>query len=468
MKVVSIKNSLTLTGLIFVFFISKTLGQGNCNNAWRYGDGTFYGGVAGSSGGNCGLYVAPDDSMHAAMNQVNYDTANACGACVRVLGPKGEVFLRIVDRCPECKPGDIDMTPQAFRLLANPSDGRIPIQWQYAPCPISSTIKIYYQIGSSQWYTSIQIRDHKFPISKLEFRNSSGIYHEINREMYNYFVYPSGIDDDKSFAGPYTFRLTSVTGEIILINSLPFVNGGEVDSGIQFSPVSCPDCIGVMSGTAEIDNCRICSGGTTGVVPNSSCSKDCHNYWNGTAYLDGCGNCVSGATGATPCDLDCNGTPGGQAFYDLCNNCVGGATGMSACEYDCNGVINGTARIDSCGFCVGGNTGLNPSPDYSSCNKSGTTGIALGLTYLNATQEDIASPSPTTSHKLFIEGNMLQVSVTEMGMFYLRDLTGKEVVQKYFYEPGIYYIDLSTIRKGIYVSSIIFSSTFFTSKLVHE
>ena len=57
---------------------------------------------------------------------------------------------------------------------------------------------------------------------------------------------------------------------------------------------------------------------------------------------------------------DCTGEPGGTAFIDSCGTCVGGTSGLTACPPDCNGVYGGTAYIDSCGYCADGNTGFTP------------------------------------------------------------------------------------------------------------
>lgn len=53
----------------------------------------------------------------------------------------------------------------------------------------------------------------------------------------------------------------------------------------------------------------------------------------GTAYLDDCQVCVGGTTGKTPCvnTIDCNGTTNGTATVDNCDRCVGGTTGKTAC-----------------------------------------------------------------------------------------------------------------------------------------
>ena len=57
---------------------------------------------------------------------------------------------------------------------------------------------------------------------------------------------------------------------------------------------------------------------------------------------------------------DCNGVYGGTAYLDNCNVCVGGNTGVIPCVQDCNGVYGGTAYLDNCNVCVGGNTGITP------------------------------------------------------------------------------------------------------------
>ena len=58
------------------------------------------------------------------------------------------------------------------------------------------------------------------------------------------------------------------------------------------------DCAGVDNGTAYLDNCGSCVGGTTGL---QSCKQDCNGVWGGSAYTDTCGFCVEGTTEISPC-----------------------------------------------------------------------------------------------------------------------------------------------------------------------
>ena len=63
---------------------------------------------------------------------------------------------------------------------------------------------------------------------------------------------------------------------------------------VLFLVVSCEDkqkkdCAGIEGGAASIDDCGMCTGGTTGVVANSS--KDCAGVCSGDATSDDCEAC---------------------------------------------------------------------------------------------------------------------------------------------------------------------------------
>ncbi|KAK9693236.1 hypothetical protein K7432_014010 [Basidiobolus ranarum] len=62
------------------------------------------------------------------------DQASMCGKCVKVQGPKGSVVVRIQDLCAPCRSGDIDLTPSAFKKIANLNDGRVKVTWKKVSC----------------------------------------------------------------------------------------------------------------------------------------------------------------------------------------------------------------------------------------------------------------------------------------------------------------------------------------------
>ena len=81
-------------------------------------------------------------------------------------------------------------------------------------------------------------------------------------------------------------------------------------------------------------------------------SKDCADVEGGTATIDNCEQCVGGTTDAVACNQDCADVWGGTAVVDNCEECVGGTTGVVACNQDCAGIWGGNSSdIDDDGIC---------------------------------------------------------------------------------------------------------------------
>lgn len=170
------------------------------------GDGTYY---AADGTGNCSFDASPNDLLVAAMNHTDYGTAGWCGACVAVTGPKGTVTVRIVDQCPECAKGDLDLSPQAFDTIADHAAGRVKVTWHEVACDVSGPISYHFKDGSSAFWTAIQVRNARYPIAKLEAMTAGG-YVELPRVDYNYFIKSDGLG-----AGPYQLRVTDQRGNVV-------------------------------------------------------------------------------------------------------------------------------------------------------------------------------------------------------------------------------------------------------------
>jgi expansin (peptidoglycan-binding protein) len=207
------------------------------------GEGTYYGATG---AGNCSFDPTPQDLMVAAMNAPQYANSAVCGACVRVKGPKGSVEVRIVDQCPECKFGDLDFSLEAFVKIADQVAGRVPIEWQYIPCPVNGPVAFKYKEGSSQWWIGVQIRNHRYAIQKLEYKKRDGSFAAIPRESYNYFVAQSGIDEDKQKTGPYHFRITDINNQVVEETNIPFNQNQTISGRLQF-PFCRPNPVGIAS-----------------------------------------------------------------------------------------------------------------------------------------------------------------------------------------------------------------------------
>jgi expansin (peptidoglycan-binding protein) len=64
-------------------------------------------------------------------NGANPNNNPLCGKYINATGPKGSVRVKIVDTCPPCVKGDLDLSPAAFNEIADFAAGRVPISWTF-------------------------------------------------------------------------------------------------------------------------------------------------------------------------------------------------------------------------------------------------------------------------------------------------------------------------------------------------
>jgi expansin (peptidoglycan-binding protein) len=87
----------------------------------------------------CGT-MHSDDEFIAALNSAQFDSATTngnpnlnslCNTLVTVVGPKGSIEVKIVDKCPGCNYGDLDLSEAAFKaVVGDLGIGRAKITWK--------------------------------------------------------------------------------------------------------------------------------------------------------------------------------------------------------------------------------------------------------------------------------------------------------------------------------------------------
>jgi len=136
-----------------------------------------------------------------------------------------------------------------------------------------------------------------------------------------------------------------------------------------------PDCNGVIGGSAVLDDCGICSGGSTGITINSD--LDCSGVCFGDAQIDNCGVCSGGSTNNIP-NIDDQGcgcflNSPSDYFSDVDNDGFGSGLPQSFCQNPGNGwSLNNidpepfcynldtyNLNVDDCGICNGDNQDID-------------------------------------------------------------------------------------------------------------
>ncbi|MCY1054398.1 expansin EXLX1 family cellulose-binding protein [Nannocystis sp. SCPEA4] len=207
---------------------SETTGGLACESEDHAGKATYY---AADGSGHCSFAANPGDDMVAAMNAPDYMASAVCGACVQVDGPDGQIVVRIVDSCPECVAGHIDLDEDAFPMIADKDLGVVPVTWRYVSCPLDGPIVYQFKEGSSQWWTAVQIRNHRNAIATVEFKDAMDQWQGLERVDYNYFIAETGMGP-----GPYALRVTDVHGNTLEDSGIPLVEAGEAPGAGQFPP----------------------------------------------------------------------------------------------------------------------------------------------------------------------------------------------------------------------------------------
>ena len=193
------------------------------------GVATYYGG---DGTGACSFDADPSALDFAAMDQPEWAGSAVCGACAAVVGPTGNVTVRIVDLCPGCESGHLDLSPQAFQKISPLSAGKVPITWTLVPCQVSGNVEYRYKDGSSQYWTAIQVLNHRLPIAKLEWKTQTQTgYADVALASYDY-LRPQSSGVGTKDGG--RVRITAWDGQV-LEDTLPAVgpseDGGTVVTG---------------------------------------------------------------------------------------------------------------------------------------------------------------------------------------------------------------------------------------------
>lgn len=194
----------------------------------HYGEGTFYGG--GYEGGCAMLDPVSTDYWVVAMNLEDYNNAQLAGAYIEVTGELGTINMLVTDLLPEGKKGDLDLYVDAFPLIAPAEKGRVPVSWRIIPLDSAEDAPVSFKFkeGSTEFWCGVQVRNHRYPVSKLEYLNSEGEFVELPRRQYNYF------ESDEMGAGPFTFRITDIYGQVIIDEDIPLVLDEIVEGHSQF------------------------------------------------------------------------------------------------------------------------------------------------------------------------------------------------------------------------------------------
>ena len=169
------------------------------------GKATHYGPAA--NGGNCSFPSVPANKLTVAVGNDLYRGGAGCGGYLDVTGPNGTIRVKIDNRCPECGPGHLDLTDEAFAALAPLGRGLIPISYRVVTDPKPApALSFRVKEGSSRYWLGLLVDGTGNRVRSVEVRTGSR-WTALQRTDYGYWLATSGAG-----AGPFTVRVTDVAG----------------------------------------------------------------------------------------------------------------------------------------------------------------------------------------------------------------------------------------------------------------
>ncbi|TRM64521.1 Non-catalytic module family EXPN protein [Schizophyllum amplum] len=198
----------------------------------RAGSATTYGGNW--SGGAC-LFSDYDQGSFAGVaigGASDWYGSASCGACLSVTGATGSATVMVVDKCPECEAGHLDLFQDiAAQVDVNySSKGVFDITWEQVDCPVFGNMQFKNKEGTSAYYFAMQVRNIVEPVDTLEVSTDGGAsWTSVHREDFNYFVNYSGFG-----ASPIDVRVTSMTGKQVVQSGITVSDGTVIQGSSQF------------------------------------------------------------------------------------------------------------------------------------------------------------------------------------------------------------------------------------------
>eukprot|EP00890_Picochlorum_soloecismus_P003290 jgi/Picsp_1/3962/NSC_01474-R1_carbohydratebinding protein len=201
---------------------SGSLPEGNAIQSLKgqfEGDGTAYSEeVEDGSNFACSYRTLPDKAKtnFVAINLPQWDEGRACGKCVNVWCTDPfcttqfePVKLMVVDLCPECKQGDLDLSIPAYEQVTGRWPHRLKVEWEWSDCgewfDDNDEIRMDIKDGSNDWWRGFFFSNSRYPLSSVSINGRV-----LERQEYNFWT-----DRGELEKGPYKIALTASTGETI-------------------------------------------------------------------------------------------------------------------------------------------------------------------------------------------------------------------------------------------------------------
>lgn len=171
--------------------------------------------------GNCSYPAADTDQLYVALPPAEYGAAAACGSYLEITGPDGSVTAEVVDLCPGCQSGHIDLSEQAFAQIAPLAAGLVPVTYHtIIDPPLPAPLSLRVKEGSSAYWLALLPIGNGNPVTSVRVSGPARGWQDLAHASYNYWLAPSGMGP-----GPFTVQLTDSAGHQVTVTGISLSPG---------------------------------------------------------------------------------------------------------------------------------------------------------------------------------------------------------------------------------------------------
>jgi expansin (peptidoglycan-binding protein) len=163
----------------------------------------------------CSMAGSAVPTLAAAVDEVNFRGAQACGACLRVQNAAGTASV-VVPVVEKSGANGLLLTKAAMDQIM-PNASLTTVSWSLVACDVQGQpVRYFIKDGSNAGYVGVQVRNARYPIATISTVGSNAV--ALALQTYNYW------ESTAAGAGPLTLRLTDINGQSFQ------------DSGIKIQP----------------------------------------------------------------------------------------------------------------------------------------------------------------------------------------------------------------------------------------
>lgn len=174
-----------------------------------YQESQFHNACAPGTKYSAAVQAAEGDMLAGLWNGIP-NVAQYCDACILVTTKAGKTALLRVVTYGDTTQNSIDVSPNAFAAL-NQGENPRSMSWQFAECNDTGKLLYEFQTGSSEYWTSLWVRNGRLPIAKVEVKSQNHAdFVELTRGS------DGTLTDNAGFGkGSFTLRMTSIDGKVV-------------------------------------------------------------------------------------------------------------------------------------------------------------------------------------------------------------------------------------------------------------